>query len=71
MARKRYTAEQIIGTLRQAEVVSICRLREPPNNPPNFGHQPLFVSYDLITGVSRRDQTNLWFRRSRVQISPP
>ena len=39
MARKRYTAEQIIGMLRQAEVVSICRLREPPNNPPNFGRQ--------------------------------
>jgi len=36
MARKRYTAEQIIGKLRQAEVGSICRLREPPNYSPNL-----------------------------------
>ena len=27
MGQKRYTAEQIIGMLREAEVVSICRLR--------------------------------------------
>ncbi len=36
MGQKRYTAEQIIGKLRQAEVVPICRLREPPNNPPKL-----------------------------------
>jgi len=35
VGQKRYTAKQIIGKLRQAEVVSICRLREPPNNSPN------------------------------------
>jgi len=35
MGQKRYTAEQIVGILWRAEVVSICRLREPPNNSPN------------------------------------
>ena len=36
MARKRYTAEQSIGKLRQAEVVSICRLRALPEQSPEL-----------------------------------
>ena len=36
MARNRYTAEQKIDMMREAEVVSICRLREPPNYSPNL-----------------------------------
>lgn len=43
MGQKRYTAEQIIGKLRQAEVVSTCRLREPPNNFPNSAADICFL----------------------------
>ena len=41
MGQMRYTAEQIIGNLRQAEVVSICRLRPLPEHSPELGRQPL------------------------------
>ena len=53
MGQKRYTAEQIIGKLRQAEVVSICPLRALPEHCSEL--RPIFVSYNLITGACRRD----------------